>query len=262
MAHSAVIIQARMGSTRLPGKVLKELAGQTVLRHVIERCAAIEGIDVVCCAVPLGAADDPVAEEALRCGALVVRGSERDVLDRYYQAALALRAGVVVRVTSDCPLVDPYVAAEVLRLVTVEGADYACNNMPPSWPHGLDCEAFTFAWLERAAREAKLPSEREHVTPYLCSHPAVRKLVFHGAGGPQVHHRWTLDTEADLAFLRALFDRMPVGRASYGNQVPLVIVEADPVLAAINGGQEREAGYKKSLAEDAAFLVRRGDARS
>ncbi len=212
---------------------------------------AITGADVVCCAVPWGSADDPVADEAARCGALVVRGSEKDVLARYYDAALECRADVIVRVTSDCPLLDPTLAVGVLSLVTDHNAGYACNNLPPSWPHGLDCEAFQFAWLARAARHARRPSEREHVTPYLRHHPHVRRLSLHGPGGSIVHHRWTLDNEADLRFLRALFRRLPEGPSSHNYRVPLAIVEHDPALAAMNAGQDRDAGLKRSLAEDA-----------
>lgn len=261
--RSAVIVQARMRSTRLPGKVLMDLAGKSVLRHVLERCQAVEGINVVCCAVPPGEADNAVAEEAARCGALVVRGPEHDVLDRYLQAAVECAADVIVRVTSDCPLLDPHLVAMVLALVKEEGADYACNNSPPSWPHGLDCEAFTFHWLKRAAQEARLPSEREHVTPYLRSHPEVRRAYFGGPGGETVHHRWTLDDESDLRFLRALFAQLPEGPAGYDYRVPFAIVESDPALAAINAGHDRDAGLKKSLAEDARLsgetLARRGE---
>ena len=227
-----------------------DLAGRTVLHHVLARCAAIEGADVICCAVPAGGRDDYVAEEAARCGARVVRGSEFDVLDRYLDAALDCQADVVVRVTSDCPLLDPRIARRVAALVTDEGAGYACNNLPPSWPHGLDCEAFPFEWLAKAAREARLPSEREHVTPYLRNHPDVRRLCLHGPGGDIVDHRWTLDTEADLRFLRALFRRLPDGPSSYDYRVPLAIVEEDPSLAVMNAGQDRDSGLKRSLAKD------------
>ncbi len=248
--RTVVIVQARIGSSRLPGKVLRELEGKTVLRRVLERCAAIEGIDCVCCAIPLTGANDAVASEAIRCGARVKRGSEADVLDRYYQAALELQAGFVMRVTSDCPLLDPDIAAEVLRLVISEGADYACNNMPPSWPHGLDCEAFRYEWLERAAREAVLPSEREHVTPFIRNHPSAQKLVLNGPGGDIARHRWTLDTEQDFVFLQALFERMPEETESYTYKCPLAIVESDPRLLELNSGQDRDAGLKRSLVED------------
>jgi spore coat polysaccharide biosynthesis protein SpsF len=247
MSRTGVIVQARIGSTRLPGKVLMRLGAKTVLAHVIERCRANSGIDVVCCAVPDGPGDDRVAEEARRSGAEVFRGSETDVLDRYYRAAATFRLDVVLRVTADCPLLDPGVCDDVLSLRSAAGADYACNNLPPSWPHGLDCEAVTFAWLERAAHEASHAYEREHVTPFVRNHPAARRanLPMPGAGGAQ--HRWTLDNDRDMKFLRALVARMPAGHAAWSYVVPLAIVEADPSLPAINAGQDRWEGLKRSL---------------
>jgi spore coat polysaccharide biosynthesis protein SpsF len=247
MSRTGVIVQARIGSTRLPGKVLMRLGAKTVLAHVIERCRTISGIDVVCCAVPDGPGDDRVAEEARRSGAEVFRGSETDVLDRYYRAAATFRLDVILRVTADCPLLDPGVCDDVLSLRSAAGADYACNNLPPSWPHGLDCEAVTFAWLERAAHEASHAYEREHVTPFVRNHPAARRanLPMPGAGGAQ--HRWTLDNDRDMQFLRALVARMPAGHAAWSYVVPLAIVEADPSLPAINAGQDRWEGLRRSM---------------
>jgi spore coat polysaccharide biosynthesis protein SpsF (cytidylyltransferase family) len=230
----AVIVQARMGSTRLRGKVLMEVGGATVLDHVLTRCRAIAGVDTVCCAIPDTADSDPVAAEARRVGAEVFRGSESDVLDRHTQAARALRADIVMRITSDCPLIDPAVCAEVLALRASARADYACNNMPPSWPHGLDCEALTFAWLERAAREATKPHDREHVTPFVHSHAESRKVNLSCPVAGVARHRWTLDTPADLAFMRALFPRLPAGPAGYGWRVPLGLIEAEPTLAHVD----------------------------
>jgi spore coat polysaccharide biosynthesis protein SpsF (cytidylyltransferase family) len=253
MSRTVVVVQARMGSTRLPGKVMMDLAGQSVLAHVLERCAAIPGVERVCCATVEGAEGDPVAAEAARRGAEVFRGSEQDVLDRYHGAAGELGSDIVMRVTSDCPLIDPAICGEVLALRARLDADYACNNMPPSWPHGLDCEAFTFAWLARAAKEARKPSEREHVSPFIRNHPDATKANLAGPGGAVLGHRWTLDTQADLDFLRALFERLPPGAASWDYRVPLDLVEQDPALAAINAGQDRDAGLKKSQAADAAM---------
>lgn len=247
---TAVIVQARMTSTRLPGKVLMKLAGKSVLYHVLSRCRAIAGVDAVCCAVPNTRESAPIVAEAERLGVGVFRGSEHDVLDRYYQAAKVLDADVVLRVTSDCPLIDPSVCAEVLALRATESADYACNNMPPSWPHGLDCEAITYAWLERSAREARKKFEREHVTQYVRNHSEARKANLSGPGGAATDQRWTLDTLADLKFLQALFARLPPGPEGWSWRVPLGIVEAEPELSAINAGQDRDAGLKKSMAEE------------
>ena len=234
MGRSIVVVQARLGSSRLPGKVLADLAGKTVLEHVLERCRAIQGASEVCCAVPVGHLDDHVAVEAARCGVSVIRGSEADVLDRYYQAAIYCGADIVMRVTSDCPVIDPYVAAEVLRIITSGKAEYACNNMPRTWPHGLDCEAFAFEWLEKASREASHPDEREHVTPFIRNHPAVRKANLECPERELSAHRWTLDTAEDLQFLRALFARFPDTPDSFSYRVPLGVLEREPNLALLN----------------------------
>jgi len=250
---AVIIVQARMNSTRLPGKVLKTLGGRTVLEHVLRRCQAIKGLDAVCCAVPQGGKNDPVADLAKRLGVHVFRGSENDVLDRYYQAARDLRADTVMRVTSDCPLLDPSVCAEVLALLLREGADYATNNMPPSWPHGLDCEAMTFAWLERSAREAQKPFEREHVSQYVRNHAQAKQVNLPCPEANVEPMRWTLDTPDDFVFLAALFERLPHGvdtdRAAWDWRVPLGVVRADPVLMTFNAGQDRWEGLNKSMAE-------------
>lgn len=234
-----------------------DLAGRTVLSHVIARCAAVEEIDVVCCAVPDGLANDPVAAEAARCGARVVRGPELDVLARYHKAAEECQVEVVMRVTSDCPVLDPHLASGVLSLLTNNDADYACNNLPRSWPHGLDCEAFRFLWLERAFREARNPAEREHVTPYLRNHPDVRRLCLNGPGGAIINHRWTLDTELDLQFLRALFARLPTGPESFDYRMPLEIVENDPALATLNTVQSRHDRASTSPDGESSSQIRR-----
>jgi spore coat polysaccharide biosynthesis protein SpsF (cytidylyltransferase family) len=158
-----------------------------------------------------------------------------DVLARYHKAAIECNAEVVMRVTSDCPLIDPDVAGEVLSVVVNGRADYACNNQPRSWPHGLDCEAFSFHWLARAAHEAKLPEEREHVTPFLRAHPDVRRINLKGPDGDIARYRWTLDTAQDLRFLQALYERLPPGPIGFNFRVPLAIVENDPKLKALMG---------------------------
>ena len=228
-----------------------DLGGRSVLWRVIERAKAVAGVDEVVCAVPEGLADDAVAHEAERAGATVTRGSQTDVLDRYYRAAIAVQADAVMRITSDCPLIDPQICGDLIALWRASGADYGCINDPPTWPHGLECEIFSFAWLERAAREAVKPSEREHVSPFIRNHPDARRINMAGPGPQTVRHRWTLDHADDLTFLRALWARLPEGPAGWPWKIPFAIVEADPVLAAINAGHDRLEGLKKSLAEDA-----------
>ncbi|NQU58972.1 MAG: glycosyltransferase family protein [Rhodospirillales bacterium] len=235
MTTTAVIIQARMASSRLPGKVLLDLGGRTVLSHVIERCLAINNADIVCCAIADGADCDSLAEEAESCGAHVFRGSQDDVLDRYHRAAVSLGADVVLRVTSDCPVIDPDLCEQVIELLKDSDCDFATNNAPPSWPHGLDCEAFSAALLAEAATKARAPYEREHVSPWMRNNnDAVKVGNVAATQAGLSRHRWTLDTPADYTFFRQLFERMPGGAEAFGYRVPLAIVEADPSLAAIN----------------------------
>jgi len=193
----------------------------------------------VCCAIPDSSENDVVADEANRCGVSVFRGSETDVLDRYYKAAKQIGADVILRVTSDCPLIDPEIAASVLQLRENENSDYACNNLPPTWPHGLDCEAFTFAWLERAAREAEAKTEREHVTPYIRHHRAARKANLKAPKDHLQNHRWTLDTPEDLEFLDAIFARIKAPEKEFSYAGPLRIAETDPTLCAMNAEHRR-----------------------
>jgi len=231
---AACIVQARMGSTRLPGKVLERLAGETVLAHVLRRCRAIPGIDCVVCATAEGPQDDPVADEALGAGAIVFRGSERDVLGRYLGAARAVEADRVLRVTSDCPLIDPALCGEVLALCGPRAAEFASNNRPPSWPHGLDCEAFTRDLLERAAAAASFPYEREHVTPWMRVTPGIRRADIAGPGGVALEQRWTLDYPEDLAFLEALFPLLPPPPAIASTAQVMAVLAANPAVARIN----------------------------
>ncbi len=249
---TVAVVQARYASTRLPGKVLLKLQGRTVLSRVLERVVATPGVDHVVCAVPDAPENDCVAEEALACGVSVYRGSENDVLDRTYRAAAQYSPRWVMRVTSDCPLVDSEVCGAVVQLLISARADYACNVTPPSFPHGLDCEVFTFAWLERAANDARKPSEREHVTQYMRTHPECRMVSLAGPGGDSALQRWTLDTPTDLEFLRQLVALLPEGRDGWNYRVPLAIVESHPELAAINAGYDRFHGLRRSLTDDEA----------
>ena len=229
----AVIVQARMTSTRLPGKVLEDIAGTTALGHVLQRCAAIPGIDKVCCAIPEGSRQDAVADEAERHGAMVVRGCENDVLARYFHAANALNAHIVMRVTSDCPLIDPWLCGEVLSaLDSGEAVDYAANNFSHRYPHGLDCEAFTSVALTLAWKMATEEYDREHVTPWLRRAPEIRRVSIDGPDAALGQLRWTLDYPEDLAFCRALFPLLGPGIPPWTET--LRICEANPGLAELN----------------------------
>lgn len=231
---AVAIIQARLGSTRLPGKVLLDLGGRPLIAHVLERARAIPGIAEVVVAVPEGLADAPLRAELAKLDATVFAGSEDDVLDRYYQAARAAGAAVVLRVTADCPVLDPEVAGRVLVKLLAEEADFATNNTPPSFPHGLDVEAFTFAALEAAWKDARLPAEREHVSPYVRKHPELFRHVNVAHDADLYELRLTVDEVQDLEFLRALDARLPGGLSRAGFREIAAFLAKEPALARIN----------------------------
>jgi spore coat polysaccharide biosynthesis protein SpsF len=253
---AAVIVQARFASTRLPGKVLRAIGGRPALASVLERCRRIPGIDVVVCAIPGDRASDPVAEVARAAGAVVFRGAEDDVLDRYDQAARCVGATTVMRVTSDCPLIDPLLCGAVLAALRDEGVDYVCNNMPPLWPHGLDCEAFWAEHLARAALEAVHPYEREHVTPWLRRNAALRRVNVDGPGGGLERLRWTLDYAEDYSFLCALAATLRKPFADATTQDVLAALAAHPDLSAINGARIDEARLRdRTVSADLRLLA-------
>ena len=201
------IIQARMGSTRLPGKVLKDLGGQTVLARTVNRMRLANELDDVVVATTLESTDDAIVDESDRLGVPSFRGREHDVLDRYYHAALASEAAFVVRVTSDCPLVDPQVADEVISAFARANVDYASNTLIRTYPRGLDVEVMSMDALARAWREAREPQQRAHVTPYIYQNPDSFRLLSLTADADYSDHRWTVDTPEDLEFVRAVCAR-------------------------------------------------------
>jgi spore coat polysaccharide biosynthesis protein SpsF len=233
-----------MGSSRLPGKVMRILAGRSVLAHVVERVRRCPLVDEVVVATTTSPADEVIVAEAQQLGVRCCRGSEQDVLARYYAAAREALAHVVVRVTSDCPLFDPQLLEHMLRQFrdaawAGEPLDYLSNTLERSYPRGLDAEIFTFAALERAHREARRPAEREHVTPYLYRHP--ERFHVRSVRGERdlSHHRWTLDTPEDWAFVSAVFERL--GEQRLGMDAVLEILERRPELAALNAHVKQKA---------------------
>ncbi len=242
----AGIIQARMGSTRLPGKVLRLLGDTTVLGHVIRRCRCVDNLDVVVVATTTAEKDAAIVSTAEKEGALVFRGSEEDVLDRYYNAARDAGAEVVVRITSDCPLLDPSVVrALVQRYVAGQDlappVDYVCNTLERTFPRGLDAEVFSSAALERAWRMAALPAEREHVTPYIYRHPELFRCENYRNPADLSSLRWTLDTEDDWRLLEAIFAELYVPGTQFSTSEVLGLLERRPELTALNAHVEQKS---------------------
>jgi spore coat polysaccharide biosynthesis protein SpsF len=230
---TVIIIQARMGSSRLPGRVLETLGDRTTIEHIVSRCLRVKGADVVVCATTDLPRDDRLAEVAGKAGAIVFRGSESDVLGRYVKAAQSVNADIVMRITADCPLIDPEVCSALLALREKETADYASNAMPRSYPIGLDCEAFTFAALAQSEAEAKNPFDREHATQWLIRALDLKKANLH-SGFPELGHlRWVLDYPEDLAFMQAVFAALPPGSKGYMSDV-LATLKQNPNIELIN----------------------------
>jgi glutamate-1-semialdehyde 2,1-aminomutase/spore coat polysaccharide biosynthesis protein SpsF len=218
---------------------MQELAGKTVLHHVLGRCREVPGADVVVCAVPDEPASASLEAVAADCGAIVFRGSETDVLARYLGAAKAVNATVVIRVTSDCPLIDPDICGQVLALRARERADYAANNTPRTYPHGLDCEAFSVQALATSAEVATEPQDREHVTPWLRRSLQVKRANLLSGDPALSVHRWTLDYPEDLDFFRAVFRALPAGSRA-GMAEVLALLAKRPDIVAINAGRALE----------------------
>lgn len=227
------IIQARMGSARLPGKAIIEIQGKPMLWHVVNRTSRVQRVDDVVVATTTKEADQAIVSLCESEGWLYYRGSEEDVLDRYYRAAVLYGADIIVRITSDCPLIEPEIVDLVIEAFLNEEADYASNTLPPrTYPRGLDAEVFSFAALERAWKEDSDPALREHVTPYLYRHPQEFKLVRVAHEADLSHMRWTVDTREDLSLVSKIYDSFD--KADFTWEEVLEILKKNPDWLEIN----------------------------
>lgn len=249
---AAAIIQARMGSTRLPGKVMHEIEGKPILWHVVNRVGLSKNINEVIIATTDSPQDDTIESYAKENGISYFRGSENDVLDRYYQCAKTYGVDIAVRITADCPLADPIVIDRVVGFFKEHQNeyDYVANVIPPTFPDGLDTEVFSFNTLEKAWKEAKYTSEREHVTAYIYKNPDKFKLYNITNDSDCSGLRWTVDTENDLAFVREVYKRFGKDNDIFYMDDVINLLNNNPELADINSGSQRNEGYAKSVAED------------
>lgn len=235
---ATAIIQARTGSTRLPGKVLRTLCGKSILAHDIARVRQAKGIERIIIATTTEPADIAIVAEAEALGVESFCGSEQDVLSRYYEAACAFDARTIVRITSDCPLYDWQLLDTMLT--DFNGCDYLSNGLVRSFPRGLDTEIFTFAALERAFHEAKAPEEREHVTPYIYRHPELFRLKSFESPEDLSAHRWTLDTQEDWDFIEAVYTHLYPHNPLFTTADVLALLTRKPQLASINAHIEQK----------------------
>ena len=245
------IIQARMGSSRLPGKALLPIVdGRGALELMLERVAQAQTLKRVLVATTVSPEDNALATLCEGMHVPCFRGSEQDVLDRYYQAAAAFGpADAIVRLTGDCPLHDPEVIDEVVNQFRASAVDYTNNINPATYPDGLDVEVFTLAALEKAWHNAARVSEREHVTLYLRNHPELFSQLNVACAHDYSACRWTLDEEPDYQFIKKIYAHFYPRRVFAMKEI-ISFLELHPEIAAINRAIQRNAGLFKSFAED------------
>jgi spore coat polysaccharide biosynthesis protein SpsF len=255
--NPVAIVQARLGSSRLPGKVLLPLAGKPVLFHVVDRLRRVADLAEVVVATTDQPGDEPLRAYLQNENIPFFAGNETDVLDRYYRAAQEFRAGPVVRVTSDCPLIDPEIVQRAISLYARSEGRLQYVGFDPSFPDGLDVEVFAFDALETAWREAKLPSEREHVTPFIHQHPdrfpqdKIRHTEDLSA------QRWTVDEPRDYELVKRVFEALYAPGRPFGMDDVLAFLSRNADVGSLNAGIVRNEGYLKSLKEDATVTRKR-----
>jgi spore coat polysaccharide biosynthesis protein SpsF len=245
----ALIVQARMGSTRFPGKMMVDLIGKPVIWHVLKRVKKSESVDKVILATSNNAADDILESEAKKEDVVVFRGSENDVLDRYYQASRRYNADIIVRVTGDCPLIDPEIIDDTIRFFIENKCDYVSNTDPPTFPDGMDVEVFSFDALKKAYKNAKLKSEREHVTPFIKKNKNLFKIKNLENEKDLSKYRLTLDEKEDLIVIKEILEKLE-NKDNYSLLDIINVLESNKEILEKNKKFGRNEGYKKSLEED------------
>lgn len=245
-----VIIQARVDSKRLPGKVLSNIEGKPMLWHIIDRIKKMKCGRVIV-ATTTRKIDDDIARIARKSGIKCFRGKSSDVLDRFFKAALKFKANVIVRITADCPLIDPRESEKVVSKFLNGSYDYVSNDSK-TYPNGLDTECFSFDSLKKAWKEAKLKSEREHVTQYIWKNPDKFKIgIVHNTRKTTPSHlKWSVDYKDDLDFVRQIYSRLYNNRRIFMMKDVINLLKKEPKLTKINAKHKRNEGYSISLKND------------
>ena len=240
------IIQARCGSTRFPNKVFALIDGKPLLWHVVNRLKYATKIDDIIVATTVSEKDDKIEEWCRENNVHCFRGSEENVLNRYYSASEAFPSDYVVRITADDPFKEPKVIDAVITKLIEGDYDHVTNNLPPSYPEGLDCEAFKKSALDRSEKEAETAFEREHVTQYIYHHPEIFRIGNVSHDEDLSYLRWTIDKDVDFEMVKAVYaHRNPTNKGILLMDEILDILRANPEIAKINSEVERSAMYKK-----------------
>ncbi|GKV64858.1 MULTISPECIES: glycosyltransferase family protein [unclassified Sporosarcina] len=231
------IIQARMTSTRLPGKVLKKVLGKTLLEFQLERVARSKYINEIVVATTINNTDDTIVDLCTQLKVPIYRGSEEDVLSRYYEAAIQSEANIVVRLTSDCPLIDPGIVDQVIELyLSNPSKDYASNTLIRTYPLGMDTEVFNFHVLEEAFNKATLQRDREHVTSYIYRENKEFQLINLSLNRNISFNRWTVDTKEDYLLIKEILERIYPENPYFSMDDIINLINKYPELSEINKG--------------------------
>ena len=237
-----------MTSTRLPGKIMKEVMGKSLLEYQIERMKRVKSADEIVIATTWGDADRVIVDYCDRLSIHYFRGSEQDVLSRYYEAAKASDADVVVRLTSDCPLIDPSIVERVLKYYSDHSAeyDYVSNCLIRTYPRGMDTEVFPVRVLEEGYREATDPQDREHVTSFFYRHAQRYRLSNVAYSRDCSRHRWTVDTEKDFLLIKQILEILYPEKPNFSMEDVLDLIDRDPSLFSINAHvEQKELNYSE-----------------
>tara|TARA_B110000014_G_C20054428_1_gene548692 strand:+ start:83 stop:850 length:768 start_codon:yes stop_codon:yes gene_type:complete len=247
------IIQARMGSTRLPGKVMKEVFENIPsIKFTINQLKFSKNIDKIIIATTELSEDNIIELFAKEMKIDCYRGNSENVLDRYYQCAKKFGLEVIVRITADCPLIDPFITDNIIQIFKKDNIDYVSNVFPRTFPDGLETEVIGFNALEIAWKNAKLPSEKEHVTPYIKNNKEKFEIRNFENNIDLSHLRWTLDYNEDLRLIKQIIPKI-IERPIQMKHI-LSLFSKEPDLPKINNNYKPNEGYQKSLEEDERFL--------
>jgi len=244
-----IIIQARTGSSRLSGKVLSKIQSKPMIWHVINRVKKVKNVEQIILATSTNIDDKPLVKIAEQENIIAFTGKTNDVLDRYYQASLKFNANPIIRITGDCPLIDPKLITKMLVFFQHNKYDFVSNNINPTFPDGLDASIFSFKTLQKAWKKANLQSEREHVVPYITKNKKLFKIFSYENSENFSNYRWTVDEKNDLNFVRKIYCLMKPQQIFYMDDV-LKILNKYPSLSKINSNIVRDQGYAKSLKHD------------
>ena len=228
------ILQGRMSSSRLPGKVLKPLVGEPMIYRQIERIERSKTIDKLIVATSSEPSDDAIEQFCKASNIECFRGDLNNVLSRYYQGALSVNATTVVRLTADCPVIDPNVIDAIVTKHLEEGNDYTSNTRPPTFPDGLDCEVMQFSALEKAYLEATSDFDKEHVTPFIANHCEIFKVACYQNSKDLSHHRWTVDNSEDFQLVEFIYNQLYSNNPQFSSDDIYALLDKHPEVYQLN----------------------------